>query len=206
MRRARPAQSSPEIHATPRLASASFSWTPNRASDQDPWHFVDESKVPPAQSNRARFAIIFIAPCRSACGTEIFRGLLLAGFHQFGRSLRCCASLVGHARTRRPTSALPVDRFHAEGIADASVWKLGLADRTAAGRRAEAQAHRYPGWQAVSQFALRSRFDKARTLANVDFQFRDIRAKAVTDTGDLVHSQTLLGHNNRDMTEHYVKS
>jgi integrase len=60
--------------------------------------------------------------------------------------------------------------------------------------------------QPLTQGALRSRFDKARTLARVDFQFRDIRAKAATDTGDLAHSQTLLGHKNRDMTEHYVKS
>lgn len=60
--------------------------------------------------------------------------------------------------------------------------------------------------QAMTQLALRSRFDKARTLAKVDFQFRDIRAKAATDTGDLAHSQKLLGHKNRDMTEHYVRT
>ena len=60
--------------------------------------------------------------------------------------------------------------------------------------------------QPLTQCALRSRFDKARTLEKMDFQFRDIRAKAATDTGDLVHSQTLLGHKNRDMTEHYVRS
>ena len=60
--------------------------------------------------------------------------------------------------------------------------------------------------QPLNQFALRSRFAKARTLANVNFQFRDIRAKAATDTGDLAHSQTLLGHKNREMTEHYVKA
>lgn len=60
--------------------------------------------------------------------------------------------------------------------------------------------------QPLTQLALRSRFDKARTLAKVDFQFRDIRAKAATDTGDLAHSQSLLGHKNRDMTEHYVKA
>ncbi|MBU0748672.1 MAG: tyrosine-type recombinase/integrase [Gammaproteobacteria bacterium] len=60
--------------------------------------------------------------------------------------------------------------------------------------------------QPLSQFALRSRFDKARTLAKVDFQFRDIRAKAATDTGDLAHSQRLLAHKNRDMTEHYVRT
>lgn len=60
--------------------------------------------------------------------------------------------------------------------------------------------------QPLTQFALRLRFDKARTLAKVDFQFRDIRAKAATDTGDLAHSQSLLGHKNRDMTEHYVRA
>lgn len=58
----------------------------------------------------------------------------------------------------------------------------------------------------LSAVALRSRFDKARKAAGVSFQFRDIRAKAATDTGDLAHSQMLLGHKNRDMTEHYVRS
>jgi integrase len=53
--------------------------------------------------------------------------------------------------------------------------------------------------------ALRSRFGKARTAAGVSFQFRDIRAKTASDTGDLSHSQRLLGHKNRDMTEHYVR-
>lgn len=60
--------------------------------------------------------------------------------------------------------------------------------------------------QPLSQLALRSRFDKARQLAGVEFQFRDIRAKAATDTGDLAHSQKLLAHKNREMTEHYVKN
>ena len=60
--------------------------------------------------------------------------------------------------------------------------------------------------QPLTQCALRSRFDKARTLSKINFQFRDIRAKAATDTGDLAHSQALLGHKNRDMTEHYVKT
>lgn len=58
----------------------------------------------------------------------------------------------------------------------------------------------------LTYFALRSRFDKARALAKVDFQFRDIRAKSATDTGDLAHSQKLLAHKNREMTEHYVRS
>jgi integrase len=60
--------------------------------------------------------------------------------------------------------------------------------------------------QPLTYFALRSRFDKARELAGVSFQFRDIRAKAATDTGDLAHSQKLLAHKNRDMTEHYVRA
>lgn len=60
--------------------------------------------------------------------------------------------------------------------------------------------------QPLTQGALRSRFDKARTLAKVDFQFRDIRGKAATDTGNLAHAQKLLGHKKRDMTEHYVKA
>lgn len=58
----------------------------------------------------------------------------------------------------------------------------------------------------LTQFALRSRFDKARSLAKVDFQLRDIRAKAATDTGGLANSQSLLGHTNREMTEHHVKA
>lgn len=40
----------------------------------------------------------------------------------------------------------------------------------------------------------------------MEFQFRDIRAKAATDTGDLAHSQKLLEHRNREMTEHYVRT
>jgi len=60
--------------------------------------------------------------------------------------------------------------------------------------------------QPLTYGAFRSRFDKARTAAKVDFQFRDIRAKAATDTGNLAHSQKLLGHKNREMTEHYVKA
>lgn len=57
----------------------------------------------------------------------------------------------------------------------------------------------------LSMLAMRSRFDKARRAAGVSFQFRDIRAKTASDTGDLAHSQRLLGHKNRDMTEHYVR-
>lgn len=57
----------------------------------------------------------------------------------------------------------------------------------------------------LTLLALRGRFDKARKAAGVAFQFRDIRAKTASDTGDLAHSQRLLGHKTRDMTEHYVR-
>lgn len=60
--------------------------------------------------------------------------------------------------------------------------------------------------QPLSQYTLRARFDKARNAAGVSFQFRDLRAKAATDTGDLAHSQKLLAHKNRDTTEHYVRA
>lgn len=40
----------------------------------------------------------------------------------------------------------------------------------------------------LSMLALRGRFDKARKPAGLAFQFRDIRAKAASDTGDLAHS------------------
>lgn len=49
-------------------------------------------------------------------------------------------------------------------------------------------------------------FEQIRKAAGVAFQFRDLRAKAATDTGDLAHSQKLLAHKNRDMTEHYVRA
>jgi len=56
----------------------------------------------------------------------------------------------------------------------------------------------------LSMLAMRGRFDKARKAADESFQFRDIRAKTASDTGDLAHSQQLLGHKNREMTEEYV--
>lgn len=46
----------------------------------------------------------------------------------------------------------------------------------------------------------------ASTLAKVDFLFRNIRSKPATYTGNLAHSQKLLGHKNQDMTEHYDKA
>lgn len=60
--------------------------------------------------------------------------------------------------------------------------------------------------QRLTHGALRTRFDKARKAAKVDFQFRDIRAKTATDTDDLARSQQLLGHKSRAMTEHYTRN
>lgn len=60
--------------------------------------------------------------------------------------------------------------------------------------------------QPLTYWMLRNRFDEARKAAGATFQFRDIRAKAATDTGDLGHAQKLLGHANRDMTEHYTRA
>ncbi|WP_231731214.1 tyrosine-type recombinase/integrase [Lampropedia cohaerens] len=65
-------------------------------------------------------------------------------------------------------------------------------------QREDGQPLSYPG--------LFKGFEKARKAAGVFFQFRDIRAKAATDLGDLAHAQQLLGHSKRDMTEHYVRS
>lgn len=62
-----------------------------------------------------------------------------------------------------------------------------------------------PDGQRLSYFALRSRFDKAREITGVNFQFRDLRAKAATYSEDLAHSQMLLGHKNRSTTETYTR-
>jgi len=60
--------------------------------------------------------------------------------------------------------------------------------------------------QRLTHGTLRSRFDQARKAAKVDFQFRDIRAKAATDTEDLGRAQRLLGHKSRAMTERYTRN
>lgn len=64
----------------------------------------------------------------------------------------------------------------------------------------------------LSENALRNRFTKARQAAGVDlkgFQFRDLRAKAATDTtestGDIRAAQKQLGHAALSMTEHYTR-
>lgn len=59
--------------------------------------------------------------------------------------------------------------------------------------------------QRLSHRQLSWLFDRARSAAKVDFQFRDLRAKAATDMENLEHAQKLLGHATRDMTEHYTR-
>ncbi|RQT75008.1 integrase [Burkholderia cepacia] len=60
---------------------------------------------------------------------------------------------------------------------------------------------------------LQRRFREARREAGIadgDFQFRDLRAKAGTDktdsTGDIRQAQKQLGHTSVTMTEHYVRN
>jgi integrase len=60
---------------------------------------------------------------------------------------------------------------------------------------------------------LQRRFREARRAAGIadeDFQFRDLRAKAGTDktdsTGDIRQAQKQLGHTSVTMTEHYVRN
>jgi integrase len=58
---------------------------------------------------------------------------------------------------------------------------------------------------------LRNRFDDARDAAGIDkalFQFRDLRAKAATDTDDQAGTrgaQALLGHTTESMTADYIR-
>lgn len=73
--------------------------------------------------------------------------------------------------------------------------------------------------RALTEGALRSRFEKARAAAAKAnpalsaaikaFQFRDLRAKAGTDkadSGGMREAQMQLGHGSMKMTEHYVRS
>jgi hypothetical protein len=46
--------------------------------------------------------------------------------------------------------------------------------------------------QHLTYFAMCSRFDKAREIADINFQFRDLHVKAATETEDLAHAQNFL--------------
>lgn len=62
----------------------------------------------------------------------------------------------------------------------------------------------------LSYRQMHDRFCKARDEAKVDFQFRDLRAKAASDkadsSGDIREAQRQMGHTSVVMTEHYVRS
>lgn len=63
--------------------------------------------------------------------------------------------------------------------------------------------------QELTAHALRSRFDRARQHAGVNFQFRDLRAKAATDKADakdIRQAQLQLGHETITMTEAYIRN
>ena len=63
----------------------------------------------------------------------------------------------------------------------------------------------------LSYNMLRDRFDNAREQAGIDkalFQFRDLRAKAATDTDETSGTRTaqaILGHTTETMTAHYIR-
>jgi len=65
---------------------------------------------------------------------------------------------------------------------------------------------------ALSASALDNRFEAARRAAGVElnsFQFRDLRAKAATETEEQIGmeaAQNLLGHKSSGMTAHYVRN
>ncbi len=65
--------------------------------------------------------------------------------------------------------------------------------------------------QPLSASALDGRFGKARAAAGIgtmDFQFRDLRAKAATETEDergMKAAQDLLGHTTEGMTKRYIR-
>lgn len=154
---------------------------------------------------------------RSRCVTDDEFGQVKANAHFTVADAMDLALLTG----QRPADVLKLKR---SDIRDGALWvvqnktgaRLGIeivGELAALLARISDRAGQVPSTylvhdqngQPLSQSALRSRFDKARELARVTFQFRDIRAKAATDTGDLAHSQKLLVHKNRDMTEHYVR-
>jgi integrase len=64
----------------------------------------------------------------------------------------------------------------------------------------------------LSQFALRSRFDRAREKAGISkqaFQFRDLRAKAATEkeqSSGMEAAKKQLGHTSETMTKRYVRN
>lgn len=63
--------------------------------------------------------------------------------------------------------------------------------------------------RSIGPDGLRFRFDKARKAAGQDWQIRDLRAKAATDTSDatdILNARKQLGHTSVKMTERYVRA
>lgn len=58
----------------------------------------------------------------------------------------------------------------------------------------------------ITAASLRKRFDKAREASGIDFQFRDLRAKAATDADSLTDAQALLGHAAATTTDRYIRA
>ncbi len=60
--------------------------------------------------------------------------------------------------------------------------------------------------QPLKFWTLTDRFKRARVMADIHFQMRDIRPKNATDEDDFEAAHKRLGHSTRTMTEHYIKN
>lgn len=109
---------------------------------------------------------------------------------------------------QRPSDLLPLTRHD---IRDGVLWISQVKTGTRVGIRVEGElksvldailtrARRVPSMQIIADAKgqrltyqrLRAGFARAR--GDADWQFRDLRAKAATDSGDLKQAQQLLGH------------
>lgn len=60
--------------------------------------------------------------------------------------------------------------------------------------------------QPLSQWTIRTWFDKAREDSGINFQMRDLRAKNATDAKNIELAKKRLGHSTTQMTEKYIRS
>jgi hypothetical protein len=178
--------------------------------DWQPRHLSDCLKVARrwCQKQRARFRYVWVAELQQRGAIHYHLAIWLPKFDKNG--------WWPHGMTQRVTAKNPVGYLmkYLSKIGPLQAFPKGARIHGYGGLTQDARGIcswlNLPSWcengQPLSYYAMRSRFDKARELAKVSFQFRDIRAKAATDTGDLAHSQKLLAHKNREMTEHYVRA
>ena len=118
---------------------------------------------------------------------------------------------------QRPSDVLGTRRSH---IHDGSLWvtqaKTGAKVRIViVGPLADVLARSYAvasvylvrdeRGQRLTLSAIRRRFWKARTKAGVDWQIRDLRAKAASDMVSVQKAQALLGHNAASTTDGYIR-